>query len=536
MRVVDMQRAAVSEQRSGLLDQFGRPIGAAARPDPERLTLASIRDLWYAYPAHGLTPERLAAILKEADQGDVARQAELFEEMLERDGKLCSLFQTRRMAVEGLDWRIEPADDSAQAKALAEEATEQVEAMTLRRVIAHLLTAVPHGYGATELLWSGEGRALVIRDVVEVPQRRLTYLPRAGEPMPAIPRLLTDQEPVFGIDLPAWKFVVHRYRAAGGSAIRAGLMRTCAWLYLFKHYDIKDWAAFLEVYGMPLRLGKYQPGASKEDRDALLLAVRSIGHDAAGIISSSTEIEFIEAIKTASADIFERFVNLLNKEMAQAVLGQTLTSDVGSVGSLAAAQVHDEVRFDLMEADATALAETITTQILRPLVGFNHGWDVPVPRFAFEIEEPRDQGQEATTLKTLVEAGFGPAIPLAVAQERFGIRAPKDGEATVGGQRSAVSHQPSALKTLALAQQAVDADVIAEQAPVDALAIDAVQNWQSLVEPLLAPVRAIIEGSATLEEARGRLLSAYPEMDDAAVTELLARAIFAADAWGRVHA
>jgi len=441
------------------------------------------------------------------------------------------------MAVEGLDWRVEPVDESREATSLAEEATQWLQAMPLRRTIAQLLAATPHGYAGVELLWQTRGASLTIDDVVEVPQRRLTYLPRSAEPMPETPRLLTEDEPVFGIDLPAWKFVVHRYRAAGGSPTRAGLMRTCAWLYLFKHYDIKDWAAFLEVYGMPLRLGKYQPGAGKEDRDALLLAVRSIGHDAAGIISSSTEIEFVESAKgTASSDLFERFVNLLNKEMAQAVLGQTLTSDVGSVGSLAAAQVHDEVRFDLMEADATALAETVTTQILRPLVGFNRGWDVPVPRFAFEIEEPRDQAQEATTLKTLVEAGFGPAIPLAVAQERFGIRPPKDGEATVGGQRPAVSNQQSGLKTLALARQVTDADVIAEQAPIDALAVTALQDWPSLVDPLLAPVRAIIEGSATLEEATGRLLSAYPEMDDTAVTELLARAIFAADTWGRVHA
>jgi len=532
--------ATTETRRPGqLLDQFGRPIAAGARPDPDRLTLASIRDSWYAYPAHGLTPDRLATILQEADQGDVLRQAELFEEMLERDGKLASLFQTRRMAIEGLSFRVDPADDSREAKALADETTQQLRATPLRRTIASLLEAVPYGYAGVELLWQTERASLRIDDVVPVPARRLTYLPRAGAPIPAAPRLLTDHEPVFGIELPAWKFVVHRVRATGGSPTRAGLMRTCAWLYLFKHYDIKDWAAFLEVYGMPLRLGKYQPGANKEDRDALLAAVRNIGHDAAGIISSSTEIEFIEAIKQASADIFEKFVNLLNKEMAQAVLGQTLTSDVGTVGSLAAAQVHDEVRFDLMEADAAALAETITAQIIRPLVGFTHGWDVPAPRFTFEIESPRDLGDEATTLKTLVEAGFGPAIPLAVAQERFGIRAPKDGEATVGAltpplspeERGGSNVSGDSIKRLALGQA-----MVVPVAPETALADQMTdQLWGPTLTPLLEPIHRLAAGAGSHEAFRTGLTALIGEQTPHGEA-LIERAMAAAALWGWVHA
>lgn len=522
-----------------LLDQYGHEIAPSARPDTERLTLASLRDRFYAYPAHGLTPERLATILKEADQGELTRQAELFQEMLERDAKLQSLFQTRQMAVAGLNWRIAPSDEGRDATHLAEEVEHTLRGLDMAALIAHLLGGVPYGYAGSEILWSVDGRRVGIRGLLAVPVCRFTYLPRGAEPISAAPRLLTDQDPTFGIELPPWKFLIHTPRAQAGSAVRAGLMRTCCWLYLFKHYSLKDWVAFSEVYGMPLRLGKYQPGASADDRQALLQAVRSIGHDAAGIISSSTEIEFVQAAQRQSPDLYEALINLLNKELAQAVLGQTLTSDVGSVGSLAAARVHDEVRFDLMEADATALAGTLTQQLIRPLVGFTHGWDVPCPRFAFEIEEPKDQGAAATVLKTLVEAGFGSAIPLAIAQEQFGIRAPKDGEATVGEVPAAGAINRAPTETTAMALKAIpaaDAGVAAEQEAAEALAARALDDWEALVTPLLDPIRQIIDGSTTLEEARGRLLSAYPEMDEAAVTELLARAIFAADAWGRVHA
>jgi phage gp29-like protein len=40
-------------------------------------------------------------------------------------------------------------------------------------------------------------------------------------------------------------------------------------MYLFKNYAVKNWAAFAEVFGMRLGAGKYEPGASKTDKDAL---------------------------------------------------------------------------------------------------------------------------------------------------------------------------------------------------------------------------------------------------------------------------
>ena len=62
---------------------------------------------------------------------------------------------------------------------------------------------------------------------------------------------------------------------------------------------------------------------------------------------------------------------------------QTLTTEHSS-GTYAAAKVHDAVRRDIIEADAKALAETITARIITPLVRFNFGADVQLPRFIFE--------------------------------------------------------------------------------------------------------------------------------------------------------
>jgi phage gp29-like protein len=108
----------------------------------------------------------------------------------------------------------------------------------------------------------------------------------------------------------------------------------------------------------------------------------NVGSDSAGIISKNTEIEFIEAVRGSTKEnIYKTLADFCNREMSKAIVGGTLTTDVGEKGSYAASKTHNEVRLDLVKSDAWALANTIRMQILRPLVGFNFGWDTPVPWF-----------------------------------------------------------------------------------------------------------------------------------------------------------
>ena len=143
--------------------------------------------------------------------------------------------------------------------------------------------------------------------------------------------------------------------------------------------------------------------------------------DAAGVISKATEIEFVEAGSQAGkANPYQSMAEFCNREMSKAVLGQTLTTDTtGATGTYAAAQVHGQVRRDLVEADAQALATTLREQLLRPLVGFNFGWDRPVPWFRFKYEEEEDLKTLSEVYRNLGALGV-PLSPEHLA-ERFGI-------------------------------------------------------------------------------------------------------------------
>jgi phage gp29-like protein len=399
-----------------LKDFFGRVFKDTARPEPRELGAVSLAERWSSYPSAGLTPGRLAEIFREADRGTVWRQMELFEEMEEKDAHLAATLQTRKMAVLGKDYEVMPYAQTPEDERIAAAVGDLIYGIpNLEEALLDLLDAIGKGFALTEIIWEVAGDLARVSGLRWIPQKKVVY----GEDFK--PRLLTAGKGWQGEEPPAWKVIYHRYKARSGTAPRGGVLRVVAWMYLLKNYALKDWAAFNEVFGMPLRLGKYDPAASAADRQALAQAIRNLGADAAGVISKATEIEFVEAAsRSGSANPYQVMAEFCNREMSKAILGQTLTTDTaGATGTYAAARVQSQVRADLVEADAQALATTVREQLLRPLVGFNFGWDKPVPWFRFRYEEEDD-------LKTLSEvyrnlAAIGLPLSREHVAERFGV-------------------------------------------------------------------------------------------------------------------
>jgi len=338
------------------------------RPETNELAVAQVTDKYSEYPSNGLTPQKLAEIFREADAGDVLRQMELFEEIEEKDPHLFSQLQTRKNAVTGLDFEIIPFDsDDPRDKEIADFIESQIGSLeSLEDVMTDLLDAIGKGFSVSEIMWGYDEGHVVVNDIRSRHQKRFFW-----DTVDDSFKVRTKEAPD-GILLPDSKFIVHRYKARSGHPSRAGVLRVVSWMYLFKNYDIKDWIAFCEVYGMPLRLGKYQPGASEADKIALMQALIQIGADAAGIIPDGTTIDFITTEKASSTDLYERLARYCDEQISKAILGQTLTSDSGG-GSFAQSKTHNEVRHDLTVADCKALAATLRRDLIRPFVSSTLG-------------------------------------------------------------------------------------------------------------------------------------------------------------------
>ena len=512
-----------------LYDQFGREIRVDRKPETREVAVAAVRDRWSTYPSQGLTPQKLTTLFKQADGGDIYRQAELFEEMEEKDTHLFSQLQTRKNAVLGLDYEVMPYSDSTEDKKIADFVNDVFYNFNdFDDALLDLLDAIGKGYSACEIMWSVDGSKAVIETLQWIHAKKAIFYEVTADAWKKdyeMPRIVTEAEPFKGEIMPPFKMIYHRYKARSGYDTRAGVLRVCAWMYLFKNYAIKDWVAFLEVFGIPLRLGKYDTGSSESDKDALIAAISSLGSDAAGIISKNTEIEFVETMKGQSKENpFSVLANFADAQMSKAILGQTLTTQEGKSGSYSLGQVHDLVRHDLIKADCEALAKTLRFQAVRPLVGYNFGWDKPLPWFNFKFEPPEDLKSLSEVYKNLSEINY----PLTAehVSERFKVPMPEKSQTVLAPKTSpmAVKHGLVVAKSPRFTP---------EQENIEGLIAHTRENATQALSGLLGPVRALVAKAGSLEELRDTLIASYSDMDPGELEELVARAMFVAELYGR---
>lgn len=430
-----------------LYDAYGREVDTARLGGEQAApTMAGVRNIYsMMHPATGLTPEKLVAIQREAEFGDPYLYLELAEEMEEKDLHYLAVLGTRKQAVAGAEVIVTAAGEAAEERRAADLVRDFISggALDVESALFDVLDAIGKGFSATEIIWDTAGREWIPKRLVWRDPRFFMFDWISGEQL--LVRTLRDEGPDVPLDaapsaaatgaahyrgsrwysgsggearigiqpltapLAPFKFVVHVARAKAGLPIRGGIARAAGWAYLFKNYLLKDWAAFAEVFGQPLRVGKYGRGATEADKQALLTAVANIGTDAAAIIPESMLIEFVQARQGGGGlELYERFCEYLDKQVSKAVLGQTLTTETPREGggSRAAAQIHDAVRRDIMESDARHLGATLTRDLVRPIVDLNLGPQRRYPQITLGLSENTDVKLFADTVAELADRGL----------------------------------------------------------------------------------------------------------------------------------
>lgn len=408
--------------------------GASSRPSLGRVVVPRREDSAREYPSAGLTPSRLAAILREADDGSLATAMELFEQMEEKDAHLYSIANTRRLALTGLEWQITSAADvHAQVdRADADAAAEHCRAVlseleNFDEILQHLSLAVGRNIAVAEIIWDADTRGLRPVELAPVDFTRIVFdeFDRA--------RVLTEQSPREGVELSPHKFIVHAPHSTSGHPQRGGLLRVTAMAYLAKNLSLKDWMIFAEIFGMPIRIARYEPSATAEEKSELLRMLETLGTHAAGVFSRAVELQVVDAGRGTSGPPYEKLVEFLNREMSKAWLGQTLTTDItGQSGSIAASRVHEEVRKDILLDDLRKEARTIRRDLLAPMTRLRFGPDAPVPYFARRPARPANTRELAEVLDLAVNQ-LGAKVPRSWAHDVLGIPAQSDDEPALPG-------------------------------------------------------------------------------------------------------
>lgn len=319
-------------------------------------------------------------------------------ETLKRDDQVHTTFQQRRRAVTACDWGVEPGGEAPVDIEAADFLKEQLGNIDWDDKTEKMLWGVFYGYAVSECLWAKEGNRVVLKDI-KVRDRSRFRFGRDGS------LRLKQQGLNNDLIMPDRKFWCFSTGADhDDEPYGIGLAHALYWPVWLKRNGVTFWSVVLEKFGGPTTIGKYPAGADEGDRDKLLAAVIAAASETGVVIPEGMIIEFLEAQRQSGGD-HHKFVAYWDSAIAKVVLSQTMTTDSGS--SLSQAQVHMEVRQDVVASDADLACGSFNDGPAKWLTEWNFPTAQP-PKVWRLTKEPEDLVSAADKDKTLSEIGYRP--------------------------------------------------------------------------------------------------------------------------------
>lgn len=497
-------------------------------PVAEQLTQWEPIDRTAADASRGLTPAKLDGIFVAANGGDPRAQARLAMELEEKDWDAAHALETRRAAVRGAGWAIKPSrgrEEDPTAKAIAEKAEAMLGDLdALPDLLEHCLRGIMPGYAVAEILWAGSGTGIEGFNFIAP---NVIGFKDSMEP------LICTQTSPLGEPLVPNKFVVHRHQARSGDLTRGGLIRPLGWMFCFSQAGIKDLLRFSEKFGMPFVSARIDENAWKNDRLKIAQLIRNFGSDGGGVFSKGVEIEMLQAAQTGG-DLYFKMLEYFQAAKTRVILGQTATS--GDAQGFSSGGAQAAVRQDILESDAAQVAATIRRSILTPWTAWNYGPAAPVPVFEFDVGQEEDARKLSLVVESLGRAGY--VVEINELSKRVGLPLSLKPELSAPANDIGFADAPRR-RAVDMATESVVAAALDELKTGDALA-----DWLGPVAAALQEALGTDETDATDEgRFRGRLASLLEgipglmdDMDTKGLEDILARAMFSADANGRLAA
>jgi phage gp29-like protein len=462
----------------------------------------------------------------------------LYDEV-DRDPHAGAVLQTRYLAVIGKEWEVLPAEETAgsnrrrgrrptvsQNEKIAEFVQNAFKEINFDQARGELLQAILYGYYSLEVMWAVTDQGIVPTKLIGKHPRRFCFTPKREL------RLITPDNMLEGEPVPPRKFIVFTY-GDSDNPYGKGLGRKLWWPVWFKKNGVKFWLIFSEKFGSPTPVGKYPAGTPKTDQEKLLDAIKAIQTETGVTIPDTMVIELLEAQRTGSIDTYESFCDYMDRQISKATLGQTLTTEVKGQGSYAASDTHNDVREDILKADADLLCECLNNTLVRWTVDYNFPGVTAYPKMWIRVEAEQDLKELAERDKVLVE-DIGVEVPKSYFYDTYALPRPEEGDETIGGRSNVPKPEDENEEEPApqFAQGQSESDSpgdIPYELGAKALA-------EADMDALIGPVRKLLDEVETLDEFRERLLDLYLDMDQSDLGALMQRALTTAELAGRFDA
>lgn len=334
-----------------------------------------------------------------ADSGRVKRLYDMFDDLL-IDGYLSDAFSKRKAAVTNSELTFQ--NDKGELNTEIMNIIDTIEFETLLNLIVDVI-----GWGRTGIEFDfSNGFA-----AHEIPKKHINLINKT---------ILINDSDESGIPYEADDHILIL-----GEARHYGLFMKTAPFVIWKRGGFGDWAQWLEIFGMPQRVGKYSTG-DEGTRKILEQALSQAGSAPYVIIPKESEVETVNNTGSGSSSAsYGDFRKACNEELLITVLGQTLTTIQGDKGARSLGEVHKQVEESKNRSDMRYV-QRVLNQYVIPLME-KYGFPVKGGRFIFP------EAAEALTVTELVSLSKILPIPQSYLYDKFSIPAPQAGDPVAGG-------------------------------------------------------------------------------------------------------
>jgi phage gp29-like protein len=427
--------------------------------------------------------------------GDVSVYREL-----KNDAHIYSCIQSRKSGVLSLKWEI---NRGVAMTPIAQFIVGVFDGLNLYRIINDILEATLFGYVVMEILWQYYDGKLIPVDVIAKPQE--WFYPDESNMW-----RFRDASIINGVILPPKKFFVVTHNASYDNPYGEALLSKCYWPVFYKKEVVKFWATFTEKYGMPFIAAKVPLGTSREEIYELQMKLEDLRQDGTlAYEGEDVDIAILDAAKSSSPDLFQKFIQFFNAEISKAILSQTLTTEQGDTGSYAMSQTHFDVRQDVVDADRR-IVEYWLNKLIEWTIYLNYPDSSEIPSFVMYQEEDVD---------------------MALADRDSKIAATNQVRFTKDYWKRNYGFQDDEIEVMA--PVAVFADD-PNQHSIDNIKDRGLKDFDDATQKIIGVILEMIKNGSSYEQIERGLIELFPKLDTSEIEDFIAKSILIADAGGRM--
>ncbi len=174
-----------------------------------------------------------------------------------------------------------------------------------------------------------------------------------------------------------------------GESKDLGLLLKCAPYYLYKRGGLSDWAQYIELFGQPVRVIKYD-SYDEQTKTELKKILEESGSSLSMMIPRQADFEIKDGKQNNSdGNLQLSFIKVLNEEMSITVLGNTETTTSSYSTGYAQSKVHLEQQYEITKSDLAYTAAMLNSDKFRCIL---QGYGYPVGRgnFVYAIDTDVD--------------------------------------------------------------------------------------------------------------------------------------------------